>query len=153
MKTIPHSDYYVSNFRHVPLIVALISIILWALSVFDGTHPVMICSGTLCSWIYLRFYQKHNNGRGDSSENFSFASFFPTFMQKFLNAAFHPIYICCLRVGVINKPDTSKLSSNSSSQLMIVSVADPHDIERRRFVLYTDYSLINYKLIFLGKSQ
>ncbi|KAL5281849.1 TMEM115 family protein [Megaselia abdita] len=121
---------FVTN-RHVPLMIVLFSIMFWSLNVFDGTNPVMLCAGALCSWIYLRFFQKHYNGRGDSSENFSFASFFPTFMQKYLNVVLNPIYICCLRFGVIKKPETSKLPSNSS-QLMMVSVADPHDIERRR---------------------
>lgn len=128
--------------------IVISSIILWALKVFDGTNPVMLCSGTLCSWIYLRFFQKHHNGRGDSSDNFSFASFFPTFMQKYVNALFHPIYIGCLRIGVIKKPDTSKLPTSSTSQLMMVSVADPHDIERRRYVckelLFNNY----FKLAF-----
>lgn len=114
--------------------IVISSIILWSVNIFDGTNPVMLCSGTLCSWIYLRFFQKHHNGRGDSSDNFSFASFFPIFMHKYLNIVLNPIYKGCLRVGIIKKPDTSNLPSNSGSQLMMVSVADPHDIERRRFV-------------------
>jgi membrane associated rhomboid family serine protease len=60
--------------RNIPLTILCISIILWAVGLLDGIHPVMFCSGLIVSWVYLRFYQKHsNNSRGDSAENFSFA--------------------------------------------------------------------------------
>lgn len=42
----------------------------------------LVLSGTLFSWTYLRFYQKKEQGnRGDMSEGFAFATFFPEAIQ------------------------------------------------------------------------
>ena len=38
---------------------------------------VLLSSGVMSAWIYLRFYQRHSRGRGDLADHFSFASFFP----------------------------------------------------------------------------
>lgn len=60
--------------RNIPLMVWVMGVILWLFGLLEGTHPTMFLSGILISWIYLRFYQKHNNGtRGDMADNFTFA--------------------------------------------------------------------------------
>lgn len=60
--------------RNVPLIVLMLSILLWPLGVIRSTYPVMFASGLLTAWIYLRFYQHHSNGTvGDMAEGFTFA--------------------------------------------------------------------------------
>jgi len=68
--------------RHVPLLIFLASMILYACGVLEGLYSTMIGCGIAVSWIYLRFYQVHTNGtRGDMAESFVFASFFPTVVQ------------------------------------------------------------------------
>ncbi|XP_068157358.1 transmembrane protein 115 [Drosophila tropicalis] len=120
--------------RNVPLTVLILAIICWAIGFLDGTYPAMFASGSLVSWIYLRFYQHHPNGRGDSSESFTFASFFPNVSQSFISMLVNPIYNCCLRAGVVKTP--TPLRTISTSSLTSISVqmpgVDPHDIERRR---------------------
>ncbi|XP_034471534.1 transmembrane protein 115 [Drosophila innubila] len=120
--------------RNVPLTVLILAIIGWAIGMLDGTYPAMFASGTIVSWIYLRFYQHHPNGRGDSSESFTFVSFFPNVTQPFISILVNPIYNCCLRVGVVKTP--TPLRTISTASLTSVSVqmpgVDPHDIERRR---------------------
>ncbi|XP_064546921.1 transmembrane protein 115 [Drosophila montana] len=120
--------------RNVPLTVLISAIIGWAIGMLDGTYPAMFASGAIVSWIYLRFYQHHPNGRGDSSESFTFVSFFPNVMQPFISVLVNPIYNCCLRAGVVRTP--TPLRTISTSSLTSVSVqmpgVDPHDIERRR---------------------
>eukprot|EP00099_Drosophila_melanogaster_P004086 NP_001188706.1 uncharacterized protein Dmel_CG9536, isoform B [Drosophila melanogaster] len=120
--------------RNVPLTVLIMAIILWAIGLLDGTYPAMFASGSLVSWIYLRFYQHHPNGRGDSSESFTFVSFFPNVSQPFISVLVNPIYNCCLRAGVVKTP--TPLRTISTASLTSVSVqmpgVDPHDIERRR---------------------
>ncbi|XP_017851383.2 LOW QUALITY PROTEIN: transmembrane protein 115 [Drosophila busckii] len=120
--------------RNVPLTVLILAIICWAIGMLDGTYPAMFASGALVSWIYLRFYQHHPNGRGDSSESFTFVSFFPSVSQPFISMLVNPIYKCCLRAGVVKTP--TPLRSVSAASLTSVSVqmpgVDPHDIERRR---------------------
>lgn len=60
--------------RNVPLSVFIMSLILWLIGLLEGTYPTMYMSGLLTSWIYLRFYQRHNNGsKGDMADNFTFA--------------------------------------------------------------------------------
>ncbi|XP_050077735.1 transmembrane protein 115 [Anopheles maculipalpis] len=120
--------------RNVPLTVVIAAILLWACGLLDGTYPAMFASGLYVSWVYLRFYQRHSNGtRGDSAENFRFASFFPNVLQPFIAVIANPVYLGCLRIGLVKR--LSPQQSNSSS-LQSVSVqlpgVDPHDMERRR---------------------
>ncbi|KAI8811361.1 hypothetical protein BJ742DRAFT_674844 [Cladochytrium replicatum] len=53
----------------------------------------IILSGTLTSWVYIRFFKQQDGIRGDRSETFSFASFFPEILHPFIapvsNATFH----------------------------------------------------------------
>lgn len=59
--------------RSLPLLILIAAIILWAVDALEGTYPCMWGSGTLLSWIYLRFWQRHSSGtRGDMADNFSF---------------------------------------------------------------------------------
>ncbi|XP_067620819.1 transmembrane protein 115 [Eurosta solidaginis] len=121
--------------RNVPLTVLVASIIMWAVKLLDGTYPAMFGSGLIVAWIYLRFYQWHPNGRGDSSESFTFASFFPYVMQPVIGILVNPIYIGCLKLGVVKTPApprSSSLSSSLSSVSIQMHGADSHDIERRR---------------------
>lgn len=60
--------------RNIPFTIVLISFVLWAIGLLDSVFPIMFNAGTLVSWIYLRFYQKHSNrGFGDGSDSFTFA--------------------------------------------------------------------------------
>lgn len=59
--------------RSLPLLILIAAIILWAVGALEGTYPCMWGSGTILSWIYLRFWQRHSSGtRGDMADNFSF---------------------------------------------------------------------------------
>lgn len=120
--------------RNVPLTVVIASIILWACGLLDGTYPAMFASGLYVSWVYLRFYQRHSNGtRGDSAENFRFASFFPNVLQPFIAIIANPVYLGCLRIGLVKRlsPPQSHSSSLQSVSVQLPGV-DPHDMERRR---------------------
>uniref|UniRef100_A0A1I8MPI8 Eukaryotic integral membrane protein (DUF1751) n=1 Tax=Musca domestica TaxID=7370 RepID=A0A1I8MPI8_MUSDO len=119
--------------RNVPLSVLILSIIFWAVNMLDGTYPAMFASGLLVSWVYLRFYQHHPNGKGDSSESFTFASFFPNIMQPVIQILVKPIYGCCLKVGVVKPPAPPRVSAaNLTSVSISMPGVDPHDVERRR---------------------
>uniref|UniRef100_A0A182V8L5 Transmembrane protein 115 n=1 Tax=Anopheles merus TaxID=30066 RepID=A0A182V8L5_ANOME len=120
--------------RNVPLTVVIASILLWAVGLLDGTYPAMFASGLYVSWVYLRFYQRHSNGtRGDSAENFRFASFFPNVLQPFIAIFANPVYLCCLRIGLVKRlsPPQSNSASLHSVSVQLPGV-DPHDMERRR---------------------
>lgn len=122
--------------RNVPLTVLMFSLVAWLVNILEGTYPAMFCSGLIVSWVYLRFYQWHPNGHGDSSESFTFASFFPTVMQPFIGILVNPMYLCCLKVGVVKPPAPPRTVSTSSLSSISISMpgVDPHDIERRRLI-------------------
>ncbi|KAG5457477.1 MAG: eukaryotic integral membrane protein-domain-containing protein, partial [Olpidium bornovanus] len=53
------------------------------LAILTGLLPrvVMAASGLMTSWVYVRFFRMQDGTRGDRSETFSFASFFPELIQ------------------------------------------------------------------------
>jgi membrane associated rhomboid family serine protease len=59
---------------NLPLLLILVSFLVYLVNLTDFTYVVMLSSGVYYGWIYLRFFQKHKNGsRGDSSSTFVFA--------------------------------------------------------------------------------
>ena len=69
-------------FQHVPSIIVLVYSILCIVGILPIILLVMVLSGTLIGWVYLRFYQPRGKGvKGDLSESFSYASFFPEVAQ------------------------------------------------------------------------
>lgn len=60
--------------RNIPLACGMMSLILYLVGLLEGRYPTMFFNGLFVGWIYLRFYQRHNNGsRGDMNDNFCFA--------------------------------------------------------------------------------
>jgi PREDICTED: similar to CG9536-PA len=78
---------------NVPLSALFLSILLYVINMIEGSLVLMFFYGLLISWFYLRFIQSHNNGsRGDYSEGFSFASFFPNVIKPFVSIVCNTIY-------------------------------------------------------------
>ena len=68
--------------QHVPSLVVLLYIILCVFNVLPLILLTMVVSGVMIGWVYLRFYQPRGRGvKGDLSDSFSFASFFPEPIQ------------------------------------------------------------------------
>ena len=62
--------------RHIPLSLLYLAVIVRLIGGVDGPFPIMFGNGLFISWVYLRFYQKHNNGnRGDMADSFTFARY------------------------------------------------------------------------------
>ena len=69
-------------FQHIPLAIAIIFPILSLCQVLSYATTWLVLNGLFSSWVYLRFFQKNQQGsRGDMSEGFSFATFFPEPIQ------------------------------------------------------------------------
>ncbi|XP_015586782.1 transmembrane protein 115 [Cephus cinctus] len=120
--------------RNIPLMVWFVSLLLWLLGLLEDTHPTMFLSGLLISWVYLRFYQRHNNGtRGDMADNFTFASFFPNVLQPPIAVVSNTVHGFFVRIGVCRKVVRRFDMSNAPPGLVInLPGIDPHDSERRR---------------------
>ena len=69
-----NTPFFKMRNKHIPILLLVVAIIVRLLNGVDGPFPIMFGTGIVVSWIYLRFYQKHNNGnRGDMADNFTFA--------------------------------------------------------------------------------
>lgn len=73
--------FFVFSFQHLPVVVIFIALLLAVFKLVFYAHSLLALSGTLTAWIYLRFYQRRDGGRGDMTESFAFATFFPELMQ------------------------------------------------------------------------
>ncbi|XP_043476362.1 transmembrane protein 115 [Leptopilina heterotoma] len=120
--------------RNIPLMVYIVSLLMWVLGLLEGTHPTMFLSGLFISWTYLRFYQRHNNGtRGDMTDNFTFASFFPNVLQPPIAVVSNTIHSFFVRIGLCRKVVRRFDMSNAPPGLVInLPGIDPQDSERRR---------------------
>ena len=59
---------------HVPLLIIILSTILWIVHAVPVHFLIMLSFGIIISWTYLRFFQIHQNGsQGDMSTSFAFA--------------------------------------------------------------------------------
>ncbi|EDV28112.1 uncharacterized protein TRIADDRAFT_53366 [Trichoplax adhaerens] len=68
--------------KHVPIILICIVASLSLLKVLNMSDLCMAFFGFLNGWIYLRFLQKKaNESKGDFSDGFAFATFFPEVIQ------------------------------------------------------------------------
>ncbi|KAK9679148.1 Eukaryotic integral membrane protein (DUF1751) [Popillia japonica] len=119
--------------KNVPLLVFVMSLILWLVRLLEGTYPTMFLSGLLISWIYLRFYQWHSNGsRGDMADYFTFASFFPNVIQPPIAVVSNTIYGAFVRIGICRKVVRRFDIANPTGVTISVPGTDQHDMERRR---------------------
>lgn len=117
---------------NVPLGCFIFTFIMWMIGLVE-CECIMFASGIIISWIYLRFYQLHANGsRGDTSDSFSFASFFPNVLQPPINACFGILVRLKICKKRIRRYDIG--ASNSGGPTISISLpgVDNHDTERRR---------------------
>lgn len=62
--------------KHMPLLLLVLVIVLAMVRLINTPYTIQVSFGVLVSWIYLRFYQKHDNGNvGDMAEEFSFSKY------------------------------------------------------------------------------
>ncbi|CAG8551523.1 13822_t:CDS:2 [Funneliformis mosseae] len=68
--------------KHLPSLFIIVNFVCFLL--FESqTQLLLVFYGSLISWVYLRFFKYQDGLRGDRSETFSMASFFPEFIQRF----------------------------------------------------------------------
>ena len=57
-------------------------LLICAIGVTSWSTLTLVLAGGLAGWVYLRFYQRLREGsKGDLSDSFSLATFFPQVMQ------------------------------------------------------------------------
>lgn len=91
--------------KWLPSIMILLSVTASFFLAESAAYLPMIIFGTYMSWIYLRYLQSRSetNFRGDPSDEFAFATFFPEFIRPVINpisTIFHRM--CCGRSDISN---------------------------------------------------
>lgn len=90
------------------------------------------CYGSLVGWVYLRFYQRHSRGRGDMSDHFAFASFFPEALQPAVGLLATLVHAALVKIKVCRKMVKRYDVGAPSSITISLPGTDPQDAERRR---------------------
>ncbi|NWJ06513.1 TM115 protein, partial [Crypturellus undulatus] len=86
----------------------------------------------LSSWVYLRFYQRHARGRGDMSEHFAFATFFPELLQPPVALLANAVHGVLVKLRICRKTVKRYDVGAPSSITISLPGTDPQDAERRR---------------------
>ncbi|PVU86246.1 hypothetical protein BB561_006770 [Smittium simulii] len=93
------------------------------LMIFGKTSSsVLLTFGIFVSWIYLRFYKRNGDIRGDLSEAFSFSSFFPESLQPIVKYISNIVYRFSIKFKIIPVPsdyitlDSMELGFNLDNQ-------------------------------------
>ncbi|KAI2661650.1 Transmembrane protein 115 [Labeo rohita] len=90
--------------KAAPALALLAIAILRLAGLLDTLAPLAACGyGALSGWVYLRFYQRHPRGRGDMSDHFAFASFFPEALQPAVGFAAGLVHAALVKIKVCRK--------------------------------------------------
>ncbi|CAF3148066.1 unnamed protein product [Rotaria socialis] len=118
---------------HVPLLMVILSTILWLVHAVPIHFLIMLSFGIIISWTYLRFFQIHQNGtKGDMSSSFSLANFFPPPLSPIVSVLANTIFEIFVKMKLC-KPFIKKYNVASSSSITInIPGADVADTDRRR---------------------
>lgn len=85
---------------NVPLAALSVSLLLYLFNLTSGVSVITFSYGLISSWIYLRFFQFHptNGTRGDMSDSFAFATFFPNVLQPLVSLICDTVYSFLVRI-------------------------------------------------------
>ncbi|KAK4470635.1 hypothetical protein MN116_006170 [Schistosoma mekongi] len=79
-------------------IVSLLFSLLCVVRFIRLSSLLLFCNGVLCSWCYLRFFQRHSQGRrGNCRSSFAFARLFPEPIDKVVSIPFNVFYQFLMR--------------------------------------------------------
>lgn len=70
--------------RHLPILSFVLSMVFTIARLTSTRYLTINMAGLATAWIYLRYFQVHERGRGDISDTLSITSFFPEFAQPHL---------------------------------------------------------------------
>eukprot|EP00039_Didymoeca_costata_P025506 m.13642 g.13642 ORF g.13642 m.13642 type:complete len:357 (+) comp4890_c0_seq1:289-1359(+) len=111
---------------------------MYGIDIMNGSSPLMAAHGALASWIYLRYYQEKDGQRGDPSEAFTFADFFPAYLQPGVVILSNRVFKLAVFIRLCpKKPLQYDLSAPSSIKITLPG-ASKSDAERRRQIALRD---------------
>nr|XP_033782351.1 transmembrane protein 115 [Geotrypetes seraphini] len=116
----------------VPMLLLLALAALRLTALIESNRLASYGFGVLSSWVYLRFYQRHSRGRGDMSDHFAFATFFPEVLQPVVGLAASLVHRVLVKVRICRKTVKRYDVGAPSSITISLPGTDPQDAERRR---------------------
>ena len=122
--------------KHLPFIYVLLATVLRIAGILGGGNYVLSLMGIFVSWTYLRFYQSHSKGRGDSAESFAFKTFFPAPLSSPVGVVSEAVFKVLLRFKICRKTSYRYDVGAPSKITITLSGIDALDAERRRYVLF-----------------
>ncbi|KAJ3330135.1 hypothetical protein HDU76_006367 [Blyttiomyces sp. JEL0837] len=126
--------------KHIPSIVISVYALLFVLRIVN-TGFFLVLYGAIVSWVYIRFFKSQDGIRGDRSESFSFASFFPEAAHPFVIPVSNSTYNLMVYLNICPPLAASYLPANqrdvdtdSRSAPKPLPGTDIADAERRRAI-------------------
>ncbi|XP_030062041.1 transmembrane protein 115 [Microcaecilia unicolor] len=116
----------------VPMLLLLVLAVLRIATLIECNRLASYGFGVLSSWVYLRFYQRHSRGRGDMSDHFAFATFFPEILQPVVGLVASLVHRVLVKVRICRKTVKRYDVGAPSSITISLPGTDPQDAERRR---------------------
>ncbi|KYO22939.1 transmembrane protein 115 [Alligator mississippiensis] len=118
--------------KATPMLLLLVLAVLRLTTLIEGAALASYGFGVFSSWVYLRFYQRHSRGRGDMSDHFAFATFFPEILQPVVGLVANLVHGVLVKVKVCRKTVKRYDVGAPSSITISLPGTDPQDAERRR---------------------
>uniref|UniRef100_A0A8C0VYD3 Transmembrane protein 115 n=1 Tax=Cyanistes caeruleus TaxID=156563 RepID=A0A8C0VYD3_CYACU len=118
--------------KAVPMLLLLLLALLRLAALVESNVLASYGFGLLSSWVYLRFYQRHSRGRGDMSDHFAFATFFPEILQPVVGLVANLVHTVLVKVRLCRKTVKRYDVGAPSSITISLPGTDPQDAERRR---------------------
>ena len=118
--------------KHLPLLYLLLCLVLRLTNILPPGNFVLAIMGIFVSWTFLRFYQSHNRGRGDSAETFAFKTFFPPPLESPVGILSDAVFKVLLKLRICRKTSYRYDVGAPSKITLTLSGIDALDAERRR---------------------
>jgi len=119
-----------------PLIIIAVFFVLYFLGLTRFTELLCCTFGVYTAWIYLRFFQIRDGIKGDRSETFQFASFFPTRLRPLAvtlsTIVFRLLVLLSICKRIAPDPDQEQKGFQYTKPTSSLIGNEPYDAERRR---------------------
>ncbi|KAF7257680.1 hypothetical protein EG68_05257 [Paragonimus skrjabini miyazakii] len=113
------------RYKHIPFMCLVCSLLLMLLKVVRVVPFIMFATGIFVAWVYLRFFQRHDNGViGDVTDAFTFSGFFPNHLEPPVAILSNAIYSLLLKLKLCKKPVFKSIISTASVLSFTVNIDD-----------------------------
>uniref|UniRef100_A0A0N5AYI2 RSN1_7TM domain-containing protein n=1 Tax=Syphacia muris TaxID=451379 RepID=A0A0N5AYI2_9BILA len=118
---------------HLPAIAVFFACIFAAFGMLRWIAILQMIFGVQVAWMYLRFYQYHEDGepKGDPSEHFAWATLFPSKLQPLMNWIGTMFYVVSIRLRIC-KPVIRRIDISHLESISILPTSQSKEAERKR---------------------